>query len=158
MKPILNPPKTCSMNNKWLKYVTGFALILNLGALAFWAIRKPPLPPEDVLVNALKLNDAQRREFAILKAQNQAVRDSLSQVMRQYRQSIYSRPIPAANAAETDSLISAIAQTYAHIERSSYQHFSDIRTLCGAEQQAQLDALLVEITSASHKKPHQERH
>ena len=141
------------MNNNWLKYVIGIALIINVLTLGFWFFnkRKPPPPPQQVLIDALKLDDAQRQKFDVLRNQDRATRDSFSKEMSRYRRALYSN-FTTKNAAQIDSSTAQIARVFQEMEKSNYQHFADIRALCHPDQQAQFDALILEIVGLFDKK------
>lgn len=141
------------MNKVWLKYIIGIALITNVITLGFLFFRKPklPMPPEEVLVQTLKLDDAQRQQFEVLKMHDRALRDSFLRKMADARGALY-RNFRTATPSEIDSSTAVAAAIFQDMEKSNYQHFADIRALCRPEQQAQFDSLLLDIVQLLNRK------
>ena len=130
------------MTNKWLKYILGLAVLINVIALGFWYF-KPLANPHEVLINALNLDDAQSQKLEVLKRRDIATRDSFSTEMIKCRRVLYSN-FTTKNAAQMDSSTAEVAQIFQKLEISNYQHFAAIRALCRPEQQALFDTLIFE--------------
>ena len=141
------------MNNKWFKYIIFSALIVNAVTLGFLFFnkQKPPMPPQEVLIQALQLDDAQQEKMAALKQGDRDKRDSLKQEMSARRRALYSN-FKTANPAEIDSLTAAIAMVFQKTEKSNFQHFAEIRSICRPDQQAKFDSLLLEVVRLFDKK------
>ena len=136
------------MNNRWLKYVIGGALLINaltLGFLFFYK-QKRPMPPQEILVQALKLDAAQQQEFEGLRARHRLAQDSFSEAMAVQHLIVYGH-FPTPNLAEKEAALAALGRIFQEREALRYQNFAHIRALCRPDQQAQFDSLLAEILS-----------
>ena len=141
------------MNSRWLKYVIGGALVINaltLGFLFFYK-QKRPLPPQEVLVQALKLDAAQEQAFEDLRVRHRIARDSFSEAMAVQHLVLYSH-FPTPNPAEKEAALAALGRIFQEREASRYQNFVDIRARCRPDQQAQFDSLLSEIVRLFDRK------
>ena len=141
------------MNNRWLKYVIGGALVINaltLGFLFFYQ-QKRPMPPQEILVQALKLDAAQQLEFEGLRARHRVARDSLDEAMAVQHRIVYGH-FAMPNPAEKDAALVVLGRISQEREALRYQNFANIRALCRPDQQAQFDSLLSEIVRLFDRK------
>jgi periplasmic protein CpxP/Spy len=132
------------MKTNWLKYLVAIALLINAATLAFFWYNRPPngeskpnLRPARVLIEELKMDEKQQAVFQTLRDKHHQTHDSLLQIIAAQRQVLYSQKLVA-----NDTILQQIGLLQQQIERVTYDHFKDIRNICTAEQQAQLDILL----------------
>jgi hypothetical protein len=137
------------MNKNGFKYLIGIALLVNALTLVFLLFRKPhhPPPPEDRLVEALKLDAAQQTKFEALRAQDRRLRHQFSEQIKTVRIKQYQNL-----STDVDSTTVAIGRIYAALERNNVQHLMEIRKFCRPEQQVLFDKLLIEMVEMPLKK------
>ncbi len=131
------------MKNNGLKYLVAIALFINIATLFFFWYNRPPedgkRPPKQgqILIEELKLDEKQQALFKPLREHHHQTHDSLLQAIAAQRAILY-RQKQVAN----DTVLQQIGLLQQQIERVTFDHFKEVRKICTAEQQAQLDILL----------------
>jgi periplasmic protein CpxP/Spy len=131
------------MKNNWLKYLVAIALISNAATLMFFWYNRPPHEGKrapktgEMLIEELKMDEKQQAIFRPMREQHHQAHDSLLQIIAAQRKILYSQ-----KQAANDSVLTKIGLLQAEIERITYNHFKEVRSICTPEQQGKLDILL----------------
>ena len=128
-------------------------LLLNFGILGFLFLQRPPHGREGRpdkldrrIVETLQLDPAQQQQFERLKtahheqmmAGDQAYRNALDNYFALLKNESY---LPA----QRDSLQAVLSQIQKDRVTVTFQHFSDLKALCSAEQRQHFETLLPEL-------------
>jgi hypothetical protein len=140
-------------------------LLINIGTLVFLFMEKPDQRPrgnkvvDKLIIEGLKLNDAQVEQFEELKHDH---RTQINEVERRERklQKTYFELLQQSNpnhavADSVSQLLGAIQQEKLQI---TFDHFSDLKSICNDEQKVLFDSLIADISRAlmmPPKPPHQ---
>ncbi len=128
-------------------------LLLNLGTLGFLLLRRPPHTPGmgpdrpgRHIVETLHLNAEQQQQFEALKtahheqmlANERAYRDALGSYFALLK-------ADTAATAQRDSLEAALARIQRERASVTFQHFTDLKALCTAEQKKDFETLIPDL-------------
>ena len=141
--------------NRVLVWSVGILIFLNLSCLSmlwFRDIHRPahvPPPPMDhdgtaqFLKNQLDLSDSQFNEYLRLRDGHFSETQAIEQKMKILRQDLISElfkdPPDQEAAAE---IINSIGASQASLERLTFNHFLDLKKLCGPEQADTLNKMV----------------
>lgn len=126
-------------------------LLLNLGTLSFlfFAGRPPhfahngPPPPNELIVNELKLNDTQQTRFDKMRQEHHEAMKTLDEenrhLVEQYFKLINISNPDTVLKDSIEKQISAIQFKKASI---TFNHFSELKKICTEEQKKRFDTLL----------------
>lgn len=147
----------------WIAIAVGALVLINIGLVAsIWLQRnsdKPeasgPMPGDrNPLATQLGFDSVQRRQFDTLRARHfalaQGYREELRSLKERYFEGI------KTGAAANDSLAQAMAQVQAKLDRSTYEHFMQVRALCNEGQKNTFDRMLMRIINAMGKQGRRE--
>jgi periplasmic protein CpxP/Spy len=140
-----------------LKYTVVAALLINTATLIFfWSKRqeeKPTKKPFEVLIEALKLSNAQQETYKNLREEHRDAHAILLKRMAVQRKSLYSQKQTA-----NDTIIHNIGLLHEEIELLTYHHFEDVRKICTPEQQVTLDSVLAKTVQNILQPLNKKRH
>jgi len=136
------------MNSKpsWLPIAVVVLAVVNLVTLGLlWFGRHNPPPRRDArqfLVTELQLDAVQVRRFDSLRRVHFAEVDTLHEEMHRLKDALFARlPLAAGGSAVADS----IGSVQARIERSTFNHFAELRRLCNPQQQQSFDRVIKDV-------------
>lgn len=133
----------CTMNKlKFLKISVAALVVLNLGLMAFLLLGRPKHPrhpgremgsqPKDVIIERLQFSAEQIELYDNLISKHRAEIHKLDHKLRSLKNDLYS------NISNNDSIpeleLVELNRLQGQIERTHYNHFLDIKSLCEADQ------------------------
>lgn len=135
---------------KFLYTVLGLLIISNL-ILAYFVFeirshRIHPEKPRDIIIERLQFDAHQIIKYdEYIKIQRKTVRDLKSEI-RDLKSDLYSQLNTNQNDSTIDSIMTAIGEMQQELERSHYNHFRDIKSICTKEQLPLFDELSSDLT------------
>lgn len=133
-------------------------LILNVGTLLFLVFRRPPPPHEgrrdnggearEFLMRELKMDDAQRKTFDLLREKHHITNDSLVEQMKLVRERVFDN----FKTGDTTG-IAQVSFLQQQIELNTFSHFRDVRAALRNEQQVHFDEIIREAMRMMSPKP-----
>ena len=137
---------------KFLAFIIVALLISNF--MLIWHITKrPPHPgpghggPRNAIIEKLHFDEEQIKKYDVLIDEHRAVVRENDQKIMHLKNSLYALVDSSVNNAEKDSVMLALAEAQANIEKAHFRHFQDIRRLCRDEQLDEFRELMDEIAS-----------
>jgi len=144
--------------NKFLIWSVVILIILNIGSLGFlWykqALRpaQPPTPldsqinPDKFLETELRLTADQIDAFHALRRKHQEATAAMRHDIHKFSKDIVDELYKShPDTARVTALAEAIGRKQAEFERALYDHFSNLKSICNADQQDRLHGLLFEF-------------
>lgn len=115
--------------------------------------RRRPDKPDVLIINKLKLNGDQVKQFEELKKEHRLRINALQDSSRRFHDEYFG----LLKGAQPDSikanlLLDKIARNQAEIDRTTYDHFEKIKAICGPEQKELFNSFIDEI-ARSFKPP-----
>jgi Spy/CpxP family protein refolding chaperone len=128
-------------------------LLLNIGTLVYLFISRQSQqgPPgregaADFIIEQLKLDPAQQKEFAGLRRQHQDIIRNARDEDRKLHDLYFSLlKTDAPDKATIDSVSLLIAEQRKQIESATFDHFQQLRKICRDDQKKLFDATIDEI-------------
>jgi protein CpxP len=122
-------------------------LALTNGAVLFYFLRQRPnfAPRHDQrIVDALRLDAEQQKEFEKLKADH---RRQMNELDRKFNDLLdgYFGTLASNNVSSRDSLEKQLGSIEAMRARVTWQHFGDLKALCRSDQKDDFNAFLPEL-------------
>jgi len=151
-------------NNRFLKIVIVFLLLVNIGTLTFlWVTKMPPPPPPhhgggnkvfEFLVKELQLTDSQQKQYATLRDEHHAAMEATNKHNMELRHQLFD----GLHTASTDTMMvhrltDSIAANQQKLEMITFNHFRQVRAMCSAEQQKKFDEVIDEALRMMNPKP-----
>lgn len=138
---------------KLLKILVIILVVLNLGLMAFLLLGRPKHPhqqgremgpqPKDVIIERLQFSAEQIELYDNLISKHRAEIHKLDHKLRSLKNDLYS------NISNNDSIpeleLVELNRLQSQIERTHYNHFLDIKSLCKADQLAAFQDLSKEL-------------
>jgi len=163
------------VKDRFLIVVIIFLLILNLFTLGYLMFERNPPPgmeergqfenepgnrdgirpekPDRLIINKLKLNEAQVKQFEELKKEHRQQIDLLQDSSRKYHDEYFGLlKYPQSDSIKANSLLDKIARNQVEIDKITYTHFEKIKAICDPEQKKLFDNFIDEI-ARSFKPP-----
>ncbi|MDI1255784.1 MAG: periplasmic heavy metal sensor [Flavobacterium sp.] len=148
---------------KLLTFTVIALLLLNLSTLGFLIFSgndngphdRPRRPePKDIIIKKLHFDKQQQADYQKLIRWHRSNITALDDSIMLSRNALY-RQLSATttNKKTIDSLTEQISIYQHEVETTHFRHFTDIKKLCRPEQQADFDALTLELSSlfSAHK-------
>lgn len=128
--------------------------LLNLATLGFMVFRGEQGPgphsgPDRLIVEGLRLDKAQIRQFEELKAEHRGQmqeRDLQQKATQHQLWQLLRTSLP--DTTLSNSLIDNLAMLEKEKKKLTFEHFQKLRAICRPEQQALFDSLIEEISKA----------
>jgi periplasmic protein CpxP/Spy len=134
---------------KILTIVSAILIVLNIALLAFVFSHKRPRKdegPRHLIVEKLQFDASQTQQFdGLVKAHRETICQADKDIVALKNQ-LYNCLIEE-NEVKKDSLMLEIGKIQVKIEQTHYQHFEDIRRICGEKNKQQFIALSKEIAT-----------
>lgn len=112
-----------------------------------------PERPDKLIINKLKLNEAQVKQFEELKKEHRMQIDILQDSSRKYHDEYFGfLKNPSADSVKANALLNKIAQNQVEIDRTTYSHFEKIKAICDQSQKELFNNFIDEI-ARSFKPP-----
>jgi periplasmic protein CpxP/Spy len=106
--------------------------------------------PDDFLAKELGVNEAQAPRFRALRDQQLVQTDSLKSAIHELSLQMVDEIFSASpDSVHMAALADSIGAGHALLERKLFDHFRELKTLCGPEQQNRLRQLLVDVLRRS---------
>lgn len=135
-----------------LLLLVGVLVLLNLGTLGYLTLRRPPHPPhggphqvDRLIVETLRLNPAQQREFENLKREHREQIRRLDAAYAEASEQYFRLLDGPRDPARNDSLEAKMGRIQAQKAAVTFRHFSQLKALCDAEQRPRFAALVPEL-------------
>lgn len=146
------------MNKTKFLAIAALALVLlNLGTIAFFMMKRPPHPmqdgPKQVIVDRLRFDAQQVAAYEKLILQHQQDVNAKTKEIGAARKALFEL-LKSDDLSKKDSLTTAIGKLQQQIETIHFQHFSDIKKLCKGEQMQAFNDLTSDLAnyfSPKHK-------
>lgn len=133
-------------NTRFLKFLIGALLLINLSTLAFFWFAGPPRPkggPGKYLVETLQLDDQQQIAYTKIREEHQ-------QKTREYQQELNARhkrlfdllATPVVDSVRMLEIADSISIRQKAMELYTFEHFRALRAICRPEQQQKFDAII----------------
>ncbi len=127
-------------------------VLLNIATLVtIWTIQPPQpfIPEEDPLQGRvqkfmereLNLSDQQVQTFRRLRMEHMQETRALNTKLHQNRRKFYEALSDSTAHSKRDSLARIIGNCYVDIERSMHEHFAELKSVLGPEQQQKFEEL-----------------
>ena len=152
------------MNKKYFLIIIIIGLLLsNLLLIGFITSQKKekrqgPRQPKNIIIDRLHFNENQVLAYELL------VKNHLNKVrpkdreIRDAKNALYQQLLFESNEVTVDSLTTRISLIQKQIEHIHYDHFKDIKELCGPEQEEAYTTLLDDLSHIfSIKRPKRNR-
>ena len=148
--------QTVNMNKlRFLTWTVVLLLLLNAGTLIYLLMEKKheqvPAPgggAADFIIEQLKLDAAQQKQFEELRRQHQGIIRPAREEERRLHDIYFSLlKIDNPDKAKADSVTSLIADQRSITESATFSHFQQLRQLCRDDQKKLFDATIDEIAS-----------
>lgn len=128
-------------------------VILNVGLLVFFMVLKPRLDgvnregPRKIIIEKLHFDANQQEEYAVLIQEHRNVIEAIERQIRLNKEKLYRLLLaPKVNEKAKDSLINVLANYQLQIEKTHFDHFQKIKSLCkSTEQKEDFEALTKEL-------------
>ncbi len=141
---------------KFLSIAVIVLVLLNLGTLAFFWMKRPPHPmqegPKKIIVERLHFDVEQVAAYDKLIVQHQQEVKAKQQEIGAAKTVLYEQ-LKSDDLSRKDSLIMVIGQVHQQMEAIHFQHFSDLKKLCKDEQIKAFDELTAELAGYFAMKP-----
>lgn len=98
-----------------------------------------------VLTEKLGLSESQRNQLEVLRQEHFRRMEPLRRQSHESRDRLHSLWSGGGTQEQVDSLSAEIGSLQAQIERNTFQHFSEIRAICNAEQKKIFDQIIKDI-------------
>ncbi len=126
------------------------ALILANVAMGFFLMKRkhPPRPelgPRNRIIEALKFDENQIREFDKLVAWHQKEVSAIDEKIVGVKTKLYQTLLKSDSSSLKDSLLNELGKIQVDVEKTHYKHFQDIKALCKPDQQKEFMAFVDEI-------------
>ncbi len=125
-----------------------FLVLLNLGTLGFLFSKRyiggrGPRKPDKLIIEGLKLNDAQKLQFDDLKKEHRSQINDIEKGEKVYHKAYFDLLKSASTDSLTiDSVIKSISNAKYHKDLATYKHFQKLRLMCEPNQQILFDSLV----------------
>jgi hypothetical protein len=135
---------------KFLYIVLGLLVISNF-ILAYFVFeirshRNHPIKPKDIIIERLQFDAHQIKKYdEYIQIQRKTVRDLKSEI-RDLKSDLYSQLNTTQDDSTIDSLMMEISERHQELERSHYNHFLDIKSICTKEQLPLFEELSSDLT------------
>lgn len=142
--------------SKFWKILVVILALLNAGLLATIWFKpgekqkgeggEPGRRPFNMIVEQLKMTDAQQKAYAQLRDNHHDSMMQLQAAGNKLRQAMFSN-LKSGDAAQhtVDSLTNLIADNQKMIESVTYRHFAQVRALCTDEQKQKFDQVIGDV-------------
>ena len=167
------------VKDRFLIVVIIFLFILNLFTLGYLMFERKPLPPgmnererfeqsendpgkqdknrpqrpDKLIINRLKFNEAQIKQFEELKKEHRMHIELLQDSSRRFHDEYFGLlKNPAADSVKANALLNKIAQNQIEIDKVTYIHFEKIKAICDPSQKELFNSFIDEI-ARSFKPP-----
>jgi len=134
-----------------LLLLVGVLVLLNLATLGYLTLRRPPRGPyggprqiDRLIVETLRLNPAQQRQFESLKREHRGQIRRLDEEYAQVSEQ-YFRLLDDPTTTGKASLETRLGRIQAQKAAVTFQHFSQLKGLCTEEQRPRFAALVPEL-------------
>lgn len=147
--------------NRYLWFSIVLLVILNLTTLTLLWIGRPssrspgqgPLPPaqdqeriRQLLKEQLAFNEEQIQQYLVLREEHHQRAQRLENEIRELKRKMFEQVLEErAPATVSDSLLNLVLAKQAELERMTFQHFLDLKNLCGPGQKEKLRLLMGEV-------------
>ena len=152
------------MKNRFVRWTIIILVLLNLSTLAmlwFVSTRRPAGPPDHprqrdeaaarFLQEELQLSDAQFQEYQRLRDDHRKRAENINREMMDLKQEMLGELFNThPDTARALALTRFIGAIQAELERITFNHFLELRDLCGIEQRDKLERLLRDFFRQSH--------
>lgn len=132
---------------KIYQYIIGGLILLNALMIGWqwFAPRKHPPRPEDILKNELQLTDDQMNAYRELIREHRMIADPIESEVTELRKQLFNYEQPDSTKQK---IANVIAEKQAKLEMSFYVHFKKVRVLCTDEQKKKFDDVLLRALAA----------
>jgi len=135
-------------NTRFLKFMIGALLLINLSTLAFFWFAGPPRPkggPGKYLVETLQLDEQQQIAYTKIREEHQ-------QKAREYQQESNARnkrlfdllATPVVDSVRMFEIADSISIRQKAMELYTFEHFRALRAICRPDQQQKFDSIIGE--------------
>lgn len=141
------------MENKGMRILQWTILLLvlcNIGLIVtIWFRPHPGSPPHggstrDYVIDKLKFSPDQVQKYDVLvKAHQQSMR-KLRHDADEYRSQLFAG-LKTANSSSADSFSRLVGATQQQIEKATFDHFAQVRTLCTDTQKQEFDNIIADV-------------
>ncbi|HPH24508.1 MAG TPA: hypothetical protein PLW32_11530 [Chitinophagaceae bacterium] len=142
---------------KLLSIAVLLLLLANIGLVTFLVLNKPPhMPPprmgmneqepKRIIIEKLHFNENQIAQYEILINVHQATIKELNNSFNQVKNSLYQTLLNETTITK-DSLINQLGLLQTKIERTHYNHFKEIKSICLPNQLANFNELSKELST-----------
>ena len=128
-----------------------FLVLLNLGTLGFLFSKRyiggrGPRKPDKLIIEGLKLNDAQKSQFEVLKKEHRSQINEIEKGEKVYHKAYFDLLKAASKDSLTiDSVIKSLSNAKYQKDLATYKHFQKLRLMCEPQQQILFDSLVDEM-------------
>ena len=137
---------------KLLTGTTVLLILLNVVIVGFmWFGPHPPRPdrpggPGALIIDKLKFDDNQRKQFEELKDEHQKSIRAINDRDHKVHQALFDLIRNGQDSTSaSDSLINEIAQNKKQIEAATFHHLVQLRKVCTPDQQKQFDGFVLDL-------------
>ncbi|MES2240707.1 MAG: hypothetical protein V4497_10670 [Bacteroidota bacterium] len=128
-------------------------VVLNVSMIVFFMTLKPRLEggdkdgPRRIIIEKLHFDKRQQEKYAVLIQEHRGTIETIENQIRQTKENLYSQlSTPEINENAKDSLINVLANYQKQIEKTHFDHFQKIKSLCDSpEQKEDFKALVKQL-------------
>ena len=144
----------------WLVIAVILLAFVNLASLGFiWFQNQnkndrlpPPKDARDFLVNELKLNEKQVRQFDSLRKIHFEEMNKNRENMRWLKDSFFDQ-LKTETTVASDSLAKQIGAMQTKIDLNTFHHFRELRKICTGEQKEKFDNIIQDVLRSMGRGP-----
>lgn len=155
-----------------IKFLIGLVIVLlliNMGTLAYLFVSKqdqqnkmPPMRqkggPAAFIIKTLKFTTEQEKQFFVLRDEHRSQMDMLHDSMKIVRNQYFDElKTDVVNTEKANQLNQAIASIQSKMHQITFDHFTEVRKMCTAEQRELFDEFIDKILRAMAPPPQGQR-
>jgi periplasmic protein CpxP/Spy len=113
----------------------------------------PPGRPDEVIINRLKLNDAQIKQFEMLKKEHRSQVEPIQEASRKLHDEYFGLlKQDKVDSVKANQILEQIANNQKELDRVTFKHFEKIKGICDSSQKELFSRFIDEI-AGSFKPP-----
>jgi len=110
-----------------------------------------------VLTSKLGLSEGQKEQLEIFRREHFRKMEPLRRQSHETRSKLHALWSSGGTSEQIDSLTARIGELQAQIEKTTFNHFSDIRSICSPDQKRIFDQIIQDVLKQGDRRPAEPR-
>lgn len=106
-----------------------------------------------VLTQKLGLTEGQKEQLEVFRREHFRKMEPLRRQSHETRSKLHALWSSGGTAEKIDSLTTKIGELQAQIEKTTFNHFSDIRSICSPDQKRIFDQIIQDVLKQGERRP-----